>query len=205
MALQPSNGISWFVVRLGPVLRESPPSTRSNRVRPASLSLLHRAAAAGQSSDAARHVVPVQRRSPGRPSEVVFRPHHSRLMTPPAGPAMSAGPGPPPVPPRRPQSSLAPPLSRLWSSAIASVVCNVYPRPCLVLHQHVRSSNPPDLAGAAAPGAPPAPLPTPARSRRCQHVSMSYAPHAVGRGAMTSSKGCNLWRLGVSCCAARCN
>ena len=44
------------VVRLGPVRRESPPSTRSNRARPASLSSLH----PEQSSDAARHVVPVQ-------------------------------------------------------------------------------------------------------------------------------------------------
>ena len=45
------------VVRLGPVRRESPPSTRSNRARPASLSSLH----PEQSSDAARQVVPVQR------------------------------------------------------------------------------------------------------------------------------------------------
>ena len=45
------------VVRLGPVRRESLPSTRSNRARPASLSSLH----PEQSSDAARQVVPVQR------------------------------------------------------------------------------------------------------------------------------------------------
>ncbi len=120
---------------------------------PAGISLL---APSGQSRDAARHAVPVQRRS--RPSEVEFSPHHSRLMTPPAGPSMSVGPGPPPVPPRRPQPSLAPPLRRLWSSAIASVVCNVYPRPRLVLHQRVRSSRPgPRRCPAAAPGAPPAP------------------------------------------------
>ena len=41
----------------GPVGRESPPSTRSNSARPAPLSSLH----SEQSSDAARHVVPVQR------------------------------------------------------------------------------------------------------------------------------------------------
>ncbi len=56
--------------------------------RPTGISLL---APSGQSSDApsdaARHVVPVQRRS--RPSEVVFRPNRSRLMTPPVGPSMS--------------------------------------------------------------------------------------------------------------------
>ena len=36
MAVQPSNDTSWLMLRLGPVCRESPPSTQSNRVRPAS-------------------------------------------------------------------------------------------------------------------------------------------------------------------------
>ncbi len=113
----------------------------------------------------------VRVRAPSAPPSA----HDSR---PPAGPSTPVGPGPPPVPPRRPQSSLAPPLRRLWSSAIASMACSAYPRPRLVLHQReatrkrlgCASAPPaPALAGAAAPGAPPAPSrcqPRPAA--RCQ-------------------------------------
>ena len=105
-------------------------------------------------------------------------------MTPPAGPSMSFGPGPPPVPPRRPQSALVPPLRRLWFSASASVVCNVYPRPRLVLHQAVRSSGPgPRRCRGARRSAGAAPLPIPAFRRHRQHVSKSHAPPAVGRSA----------------------
>ena len=101
------------MLRLGPVCRESPPSTQSNRVRPASPS--------GQSSGAAWHVEPVQRSvDPGHPSPRSVRTAVGsllRLRAPrcPSAPVLHrclragpsphwhrrcVGPGPPPAPPR---------------------------------------------------------------------------------------------------------
>ncbi len=71
------NGTSG--IRLGPARRESLPSTRSNRARPACLSLL----LPEQSIDAARRSSPAMCRLP--PSETELQPHSSRFMTPPAG------------------------------------------------------------------------------------------------------------------------
>jgi len=130
----------------------------------------------GASSDAAHGCTsPAKRRS--RPSESELRPHRSRLMTPPAGPLMSFGSGPPPVPPRRPQSVLVPPILRLWPSARPSVVCSMYPRPRLVLHQCVRSLGPGPRRGCGvqrSAGAAPAADPSlPAASSACIQVALS--------------------------------
>ena len=99
-------------------------------------------------------------------------------MTPPAGPSMSFGSGPPPVPLRRPQSELAPPLRRLWPSS-PSVVCSMYLRPRLVLHQCVRSSGPGPCRGRGvlrSAGAAPLPIQGfQALRRHRQHV---LSPHA---------------------------
>jgi hypothetical protein len=60
---------------------------------------------------------------------------------------------------------------------------------------------------ACKQGSPPVPprCRPPARGRRRQHVSWSYAPPAVGRGAimMTSSKRCNLCRPAARGAAGR--
>ena len=140
----------------------------------------------GASSDAAHGCTsPAKRRS--RPSESELRPHRSRLMTPPAGPLMSFGSGPPPVPPRRPQSVLVPPILRLWPSARPSVVCSMYPRPRLVLHQCVRSLGPGPRRGCGVQrSAGAAPLPIPAFRRHRQHVSRSHSLPVVGSSATAS-------------------
>ena len=81
VTLPTPNCTSWIVVRLGPVRRKSPPSTRSNRA-PAGTSLL---APSGPSSDAARQVVPVQRCADSRHPSPSSGRTAVGFMTPPAG------------------------------------------------------------------------------------------------------------------------
>jgi hypothetical protein len=173
-ALKPSNSTSWFVVRLGPIRHESPPSTvtQSNcAAGPTGISPSHGPCSIGparavEGCGPACCTRPAKRRS--RPSEVVFRPHRSRLMTPPAGPSTArvrrprrAGPPPPgrcrragPSPHRdwhRCCVGSGPPPSPLWC-----VTC-IRVRAWFSTSASRSAPPAPDLTGAAAPGAPTAP------------------------------------------------